>query len=74
MASPLRPFRSSTLFTECEECGRRANLSGIGVCERCRRVLCNDHLYGSFARRLLVDIGAARPLCRRCRAGIAAPT
>ncbi|HMC55500.1 MAG TPA: hypothetical protein VKH19_10040 [Gemmatimonadaceae bacterium] len=68
MTSPLRVFRKSNLFTECEECRRPVDLSGAGGCTRCRRVLCNRHLYGSFFRRLLADVIAAQPVCVRCRA------
>lgn len=67
MTNPFRPFRSSQLWTECEECHRSVNMSDAGGCSRCRRVLCNDHLHGSFARRLLVDLGA-EALCNVCRA------
>ena len=63
------PFRPSQLFTQCEECHRTVNLSGAGACPRCRRILCNRHLHGSFFRRLAVDVGASEPLCLRCRSG-----
>jgi hypothetical protein len=66
MTSPFRVFRSSGLWTQCEECRLRVNLSSAGACRRCRRILCNTHLHGSFLRRLLVDFGA-EPLCLRCR-------
>lgn len=66
MTSPFRVFRSSGLWTQCEECRLRVNLSRAGACRRCRRILCNTHLHGSFLRRLLVDFGA-EPLCLRCR-------
>jgi hypothetical protein len=66
MTSPFRVFRSSGLWTDCEECRLRVNLSSAGACRRCRRVLCNSHLHGSFFRRLLVDLGA-EPVCLRCR-------
>jgi len=64
----FNPFRSSVLFTECDECNLRKNMSEIGACARCKRVLCNDHLHGSFARRLLADAGLAEIVCLRCRA------
>lgn len=59
-------FKASELWTDCEQCRLRVNLSRAGACRRCRRVLCNTHLHGSFVRRLLVDLGA-EPLCVRCR-------
>ena len=68
MTSPFRPFQRSQLFTQCEECRRTVNLSHAGACSRCRRILCNTHLHGSFLRRLIVDIGADA-VCLRCRAG-----
>ena len=66
MSSPLRVFRRSDLWTQCEECKLSVDLSRAGACTLCRRILCNTHLHGSFMRRLLVDLGA--PLvCIRCR-------
>jgi hypothetical protein len=59
-------FRRSDLWTQCEECKQTVDLSRAGVCGQCRRVLCHRHLHGSFARRLMVDLGAD-PLCLRCR-------
>jgi len=58
--------RESALWIECEECRLRVNVSRAGACPRCRRVLCHTHLYGSFVRRLLVDLGAPA-LCVKCR-------
>ena len=55
--------------TDCDVCGRRFDLVKGGVCTRCRRVLCGEHLHGSLVRRLLVDFGA-EPTCVQCRAGI----
>lgn len=66
MTSPFRVFRSSGLWTQCEECRLQVNLSSAGACRRCRRILCNKHLHGSFVRRLLVDLGADA-VCLRCR-------
>lgn len=68
MTSPFRIFRESQLYNQCEECKRTLPLNGLGACVRCRRVLCNSHLHGSFFRRLIVDMGA-EPVCLRCRAG-----
>lgn len=44
------------------------DLTRAGACARCRRILCNTHLHGSFLRRLIVDVGA-EALCVRCRSG-----
>ena len=68
MTSPFRPFQRSQLYTQCEECRLSVDLTRAGACERCRRILCNTHLHGSFLRRLIVDIGA-KSLCVRCRSG-----
>ncbi|MEO7455413.1 MAG: hypothetical protein ABIY52_04075 [Gemmatimonadaceae bacterium] len=62
-------FRSSQVSTDCDQCHGRVDLIKGGVCIQCRRILCYHHLHGSFARRLLVDLGA-RSLCVQCRAGI----
>jgi hypothetical protein len=43
------------------------NLSQAGACPTCKRVLCHRHLYGSFARRLLADLGFAAMTCVKCR-------
>jgi hypothetical protein len=72
VTSPLRPFRSSIIFTECEQCRRTVDLTRLGACARCRRVLCNTHLHGSFFRRLYVDIGA-EAVCVKCRLEQPAP-
>lgn len=58
--------RASALWTQCEECRLTVNVSRAGACSRCRRILCHTHLYGSFFRRLLVDLGAPA-LCVKCR-------
>ncbi|MEO6446997.1 MAG: hypothetical protein ABIZ91_17290 [Gemmatimonadaceae bacterium] len=61
-------FRNSIFNTECDECDRLFSVSSGGVCERCRRILCADHLHGSIGRRMLVAFGI-RMVCVRCRAG-----
>lgn len=66
-------FKASDLWIDCEQCRLRVNLSRAGACRRCRRILCHTHLYGSFFRRLLVDLGA-KPLCVRCRHEQVTPT
>jgi hypothetical protein len=64
---PLNPFRSSILWTDCEACRLKVNVSSAGACVRCRRILCNGHLHGSFVRRLIVDMGLAEAICSKCR-------
>ena len=66
MSTPFRVFCRSELWTQCEECTRTFDLSRLGACPRCRRVLCHAHLYGSFFRRLLVDLGS-EAVCLKCR-------
>lgn len=61
-------FRKSIMSSECDECRRRFAISSGGVCENCRRILCNTHLHGSLARRVAIGLGA-RMLCVRCRSG-----
>ena len=59
-------FRKSIFKTECDECRKPFPVNTGGVCERCRRILCNDHLHGSIARRVAIAFGAPY-LCLRCR-------
>lgn len=66
MTRKVRVFARTDLGTECEICGARFDLIGGGACVKCRRVLCGRHLYGSWLRRLMVDLGAA-PVCCICR-------
>jgi hypothetical protein len=61
-------FRKSIFKTECDQCHRPFPVTGGGVCERCRRILCNTHLHGSIVRRMAIAFGA-RYVCVRCRAG-----
>jgi hypothetical protein len=61
-------FRKSIFFTECDECDRRFSVTGGGVCERCRRILCARHLHGSLGRRIAIGLGA-KMICVRCRSG-----
>ncbi|HEX6052212.1 MAG TPA: hypothetical protein VFZ21_23265 [Gemmatimonadaceae bacterium] len=68
MTRPFRLFLETEVSTDCDACGGRVDLVKGGACEQCRRVLCATHLHGSFARRILVDLGA-RTLCVDCRAG-----
>ena len=66
MTRKIHMFARTDLGTECEICGARFDLIGGGAGVKCRRALCSRHLYGSWLRRLLVDLGAA-PICRACR-------
>ena len=69
MSRVVPVFLQTAMGTECEMCGRRFDLVKGGACVQCRRALCADHLHGSWARRLLVDLGA-QPVCVQCRAGV----
>jgi len=66
MSRKIRLFRQTEMATECEVCGRRFDLIAGGACVRCRKILCETHLHGSWLRRLLVDFGAD-PVCCACR-------
>ncbi|HMA22752.1 MAG TPA: hypothetical protein VKP00_02130 [Gemmatimonadaceae bacterium] len=66
MSRRIRLFRHTEMATECDVCGRRFDLISGGACVRCRKILCERHLHGSWIRRLLVDFGAD-PICCACR-------
>ena len=68
MTSPMRLFRRSDLSTHCEQCKLSYDLTQMGACRECRRVLCNTHLHGSFWQRLKVDFGSPA-VCVKCRHG-----
>lgn len=73
MSQPFGMFRRSDLVTECEACRLPVDLSRAGACVKCRRVLCNGHLHGSFIRRLVVDLNlGAQPICTTCRESVQA--
>ena len=48
-------------------CNKRFDLMKGGVCERCDRILCERHLHGSWARRILADVRGSS-VCVSCRA------
>ncbi|HWP02607.1 MAG TPA: hypothetical protein VNL96_04060 [Gemmatimonadaceae bacterium] len=64
----MKFLRKSIFSTECDECHRSFAVNTGGVCERCRRILCNDHLHGTLWRRVAIAFGAPY-LCVRCRSG-----
>jgi hypothetical protein len=66
MTRPLRVFARTEMATECDVCKRRFDLVSGGACARCKRVLCSQHLHGSWMRRLIADFGTA-PICVDCR-------
>jgi len=59
-------FKKSIFFSECERCHARFHIGGGGVCEQCKKILCDTHLHGSVFRRVQVSFGA-RPICVACR-------
>lgn len=61
-------LRKSIFRTECDQCHKQFAVNTGGVCEQCRRILCNDHLHGSFVRRIAIALGAPMR-CVSCRAG-----
>lgn len=61
-------LRRSMFKTDCDQCRKPFPVNTGGVCDRCRRILCNDHLHGSFVRRIAIALGSNN-LCVDCRAG-----
>jgi hypothetical protein len=62
-------FLKASVRTECDVCDYRFDPLHGGVCDSCNRILCIDHLHGSWLRRLRVDLGA-KNICVECRAGV----
>ena len=62
----VRFFQRSMLSTDCDACGGRVDLVHGGACDRCRRILCYRHLYGSWFQRLRTEFGAPTR-CVTCR-------
>jgi hypothetical protein len=60
-------FRKSAISADCEQCKRRFDPAEGGLCDVCQRILCPDHLHGSWFRRMRVDLGG-RAVCTECRA------
>ena len=56
--------------TDCDRCGARFDPVSGGVCARCRRILCGDHLHGSLVQRLRVTLFGGTPTCIYCRAAV----
>jgi hypothetical protein len=67
VSNRVRVFAHSEIGTECDACGAHFRITSGGACAKCRRVLCARHLYGSWLRRLAVDLGAPA-VCVGCRA------
>ncbi len=61
-------FRPSIFRSECDACHKPFPVNTGGVCVRCRRILCPDHLHGSIARRFAIALGAPM-VCVACRSG-----
>lgn len=59
-------FKKSMFFSECDRCHVRFHIGQGGVCERCRKILCDTHLHGSLVRRVQVSFGAP-VVCVACR-------
>lgn len=64
----MQIFRKSIFTTECDECDRPFPVNSGGVCDTCRRILCNRHLHGSVVRRVAIAFGAPYR-CVSCRSG-----
>ncbi len=61
-----RIFQKTQAQTQCDSCRVSFDLNHGGVCASCQRILCHEHLHGSWFRRLRVDLGA-RDVCVACR-------
>lgn len=59
-------LKHSSVRPPCDECRRSFDAAFGGICVRCRRLLCPDHLYGSLWQRLRGLLGL-RAICVRCR-------
>jgi hypothetical protein len=59
-------LKHSSVRPPCDECRRPFDAAFGGICDRCRRLLCPDHLYGSIWQRLRGLLGL-RVVCVRCR-------
>jgi hypothetical protein len=64
----MEVFRRSIFRTRCDECEKPFPVNTGGVCDNCRRILCDKHLHGSFLRRIVIAFGAPSR-CVDCRAG-----
>jgi hypothetical protein len=64
----MEVFRRSIFRTNCDECEKPFPVNTGGVCDNCRRILCDKHLHGSFFRRIAIAFGAPNR-CVDCRAG-----
>ena len=66
-----RPFLSTQMTAECEQCAGRVDLVRGGICLKCERVLCAAHLHGSVLRRVIADVRGTS-ICTACRRAAAA--
>jgi len=60
-------FQKSNIRMDCERCSRQFRIGEGGVCSSCRLMLCDAHLHGTLARRLLVNLLGATSVCVACR-------
>jgi hypothetical protein len=61
-------FRDTDVKTNCDACGAFFDLIKGGVCDKCRRILCDRHLNGSWTQRVIADI-TNKHVCVQCRHG-----
>ena len=64
----MEVFRRSMFRTACDECRKPFPVNTGGVCDRCRRILCNTHLHGYFVRLIAIALGSPY-VCVACRTG-----
>ena len=60
-------LRESMFKADCDRCGVRFDPVKGGVCTRCRMALCDEHLHGSLAQRLRVNLLGREAVCPACR-------
>ncbi len=64
----INTLRRTDLRLDCDACRVHFDLMTGGTCERCRRILCAQHLHGSWLMRMVHEF--RRPVtCVACRAG-----
>ena len=68
----IKMLRPSSMMAQCDKCRLPFDPVHGGVCSRCNRLLCGQHIYGSILRRLQSFLGTAL-VCPECRRGETPP-
>lgn len=61
-------FRKSTFAWQCDKCGVYFAAGKGGVCQTCKRALCDHHLHGSFVSKMKSRFSSDRTVCAECSA------